>query len=242
MVTKPTYGLIGRGRVASHMARYLELEAQPFLAWHRGMPGPPERTLDRCDVLLLAISDDAIGSFVEAHPRLTRRPTVHFSGSLVVEGLLGCHPLMTFGPELYDLEIYRSIPFITERGGPGFHELFPHLANPTWTLDTELKPLYHAMCVLGGNFTTLLWSKVLHEFEARLALPREALRPYLEQTCRNAAAAGGAALTGPLARRDHGTVERDLEALAGDPYAGVYRAFAAAFDLREADAAREVTA
>jgi hypothetical protein len=33
-----------------------------------------------------------------------------------------------------------------------------------------------------------------------------------------------------------GTVERDLRALAGDPYAEVYRAFAALFDLEEVTA------
>ena len=36
-MNEPTYGLIGRGRVATHMARYLELEAQPFVTWHREM-------------------------------------------------------------------------------------------------------------------------------------------------------------------------------------------------------------
>jgi len=236
MATQPTYGLIGRGRVASHMARYLELEAQPFLFWHRGMPDPPERVLDRCDVVLLAISDDSLAPFLEAHPWLGRRTTVHFSGSRTLDGASGLHPLMTFGPELYDLETYRSIPFIEERGGVRFADTFPGLKNPAWPIDPALKPLYHALCVLGGNFSTLLWSKVAEDFESRLGLPSAALRPYLEQTCRNAAVAGRAALTGPLVRRDMGTVERDPRALAGDPYAEVYRAFAALFDLEEVTA------
>lgn len=236
MNTKPSYGLIGRGRVAAHMTRYLELEAQPCVGWHRGMPGPPERVLDGCDVVLLAISDDELASFIDVHRWLGQRTAVHFSGSLTLAGASGLHPLMTFGPELYDLETYRSIPFIEERGGVRFADAFPGLGNPSWPLDPELKPLYHALCVLGGNFTTLLWSKVLEDFKARLGLPPEALLPYLERTCRNAARSGEAALTGPLARRDLGTVGRDLEALGEDPYAGVYRAFAAIFDLEEVTA------
>jgi predicted short-subunit dehydrogenase-like oxidoreductase (DUF2520 family) len=40
-------------------------------------------------------------------------------------------------------------------------------------------------------------------------------------------------LTGPLTRGDVDTVARDLRALEGDPYARVYRAFAALFDLED---------
>lgn len=233
MNSRPTYGLIGRGRVAAHLARYLELEAQPCVSWHRGMPQPAEEVLAGCGIVLLAISDGALPTFREAHPGLARRKLVHFSGSLAVEGLHGAHPLMTFGPELYDRETYRSIPFITERGGARFRDLFPGLVNPSWAIDRELKPLYHALCVLAGNCTTLLWAKAISDFESRLGVPAAALRPFLERTCRNVAASGGAALTGPLARRDRETVARDLAALAGDPYAPVYRAFAEAFEREE---------
>jgi 2-dehydropantoate 2-reductase len=236
MNTKPSYGLVGRGRVAAHLARYLELEAQPCVSWHRGMPQPAEEVLAGCDVVLLAINDGALPTFLDAQPGFAGLKLVHFSGSLAVEGLHGAHPLMTFGPELYDLETYRSIPFITECGGARFEDLFPGLVNPSWAIDRELKPLYHALCVLGGNFTTLLWAKVQGDFEARLGLPGEALRPFLERTFRNVAASGGAALTGPLARREHGTVARDLAALAGDPFAPVYRAFVEAFEREEVTA------
>ena len=232
-MNEPTYGLIGRGRVATHMARYLELEALPFVTWHRAMPSPPEAALASAETILLAISDNAIRPFLENHVELSRRPIVHFSGSLVVDGAHGLHPLMTFGPELYDLETYRSIPFIEERGGLTFRELFPRLSNLSWTLDPDDKTLYHALCVLAGNFTTLLWSKAFEDFERRLGLPREALLPFLDQTCRNTSTTGRMALTGPLARSDMETVTRDLQALEGDPYARVYRAFTEIFDLEE---------
>ena len=228
-----TYGLVGRGRVAAHLTRYLELESQPCVSWHRGMREPAEEVLAGCDVVLLAISDGALPTILDAHPDFAGRPLVHFSGSLAVEGLHGAHPLMTFGPELYDLETYRSIPFITERGGARFEDLFPGLVNPSWEIDHELKPLYHALCVLAGNCTTLLWAKAVGDFESRLGLPGEALRPYLERTYRNVAASGGAALTGPLARREHETIARDLAALAGDPFGPVYRAFVEAFEREE---------
>jgi len=235
-MNEPTYGVIGRGRVATHMARYLELEKLPFVTWHRGMPSPPEAALTSADTILLAVNDRAILPFVEDHPELRHRPIVHFSGSMVVDGAHGLHPLMTFGPDLYDLETYRSIPFIEEKGGVSFRELFPGLSNPSWPLDPNDKALYHALCVMAGNFTTLLWSKALEGFEGRLGLPREALLPFMAQTCSNTSTTGRMALTGPMARGDIETVTRDLRALEDDPYARVYRAFAEIFDLEEVTA------
>jgi predicted short-subunit dehydrogenase-like oxidoreductase (DUF2520 family) len=230
---EPTYGLIGRGRVATHLAHYLELEKQPFSIWHRGMDRPPAEVVGDADLLLLAISDGALEPFLAEHRELASVTAVHFSGSLVVGAAHGLHPLMTFGPELYELETYRSIPFIEEREGLGFREVFPALRNPSWAIDREHKPLYHALCVLAGNFTTLLWSKAFDDFETRLGLPRQALLPYLTRTVNNTTRTGRTALTGPLARGDADTVARDLRALGDDPFEGVYRAFAAAHECQE---------
>lgn len=225
-MTTPTYGLIGRGRVATHMARYLDFEGGTVVHWHRGFETEPETSLHEADVMLLAISDDAVEPFLHEHPELRSRPVVHFSGSLVIDEVPGLHPLMTFGPETYDLETYRSIPFVQERGGPGFTRLFPHLVNPVWSIDPEDKPFYHALCVLAGNFTTILWAKAMEDFETRLGLPREAIRPYLERTAANTLSQGRSALTGSLARGERGTIARDLGGLDGDPFREVYLAVA----------------
>ena len=227
-MSTPTYGLIGRGRVATHLARYLELESERVTLWHRGCSSRPADVLSDAGTVLLAISDDALEPFIADHPDLQNRRLVHFSGSLTITGVRGLHPLMTFGPEAYELETYRSIPFVEETGTGGFREIFPRLVNPVWSIDPELKPLYHALCVLAGNFTTVLWLKAMKDFEDRLGLPREVLRPYLEQTAANTLDQGRAALTGSLARGERGTIERDLGSLDGDPYRGVYLAVAQA--------------
>lgn len=233
---RPTYGLVGRGRVATHLRHYLELERQRVRHWHRGLEEPPSVTLEGATVILLAISDDALAAFVDAHPGLGDCPMVHFSGSLTLGGVCGLHPLMTFGPDPYDLATYRAIPFIEERGGASFHDIFPALDNPVFALDPDLKPLYHALCVLAGNFTTVLWAKAFEEFEGTLGLPREVLRPFLERTVANTLDAGSAALTGSMARSDRGTIARDLAALDGDPFGEVYRAVARVFETEEVGA------
>ncbi len=228
-MTTPTYGLIGHGRLATHLRHYLELESRPVMQWHRGMPQPVGEALAEATVILLAISDDALEPFIAGHPEVGDRTLIHFSGSLVLDDAGGLHPLMTFGPEPYALDDYRAIPFVAERGGPSFGEIFPGFFNPAWTIDPGLKPLYHALCVLAGNFTTLLWAKAFEDFEGRLGLPREVLRPFLERTAANTLDGGAAALTGSLARGDRGTAARDLAALDGDPYSEVYRALAGTF-------------
>ncbi len=230
---RPIYGLIGRGRVATHMAHYLQLEAQRFIRWHRGEDSSPEEALAEADVILLAISDDALEPFLLSHALDEERLTVHFSGSRALEGIPGLHPLMTFGPELYDLETYRSIPFIEEEGRPGFRDVFPALHNPSWPLKSTLKPLYHALCVLGGNFSTLLWAKAFADFEHRLGLPPELLLPYLRQVSANTAASGREAMTGSLARGDWETVRIDLKALEGDPFEVVFQAFIQVYENQE---------
>ena len=230
---QPAYGIVGRGRVATHLARYLELESLACSHWHRGMDRAPTDALGNAPVILLAISDDALEPFLADHPGLAGRTVAHFSGSRVLPGAAGLHPLMTFGPKPYDLATYRSIPFVTERGGPSFTDVFPGLPNPSWSIPPEEKPLYHALCVMAGNFPTLLWSKVTGEFEDRLGLPGDILRPYLARTLENTFRDPGRALTGPLARGDRGTVRNNLAALGDDPYAAVYRAFARIRGMQE---------
>lgn len=227
-MTAPTYGLVGRGRLATHLDRYLELERQRVLRWHRGFSCAPAVALAGADIVLLAIADDAVESFVAANPELCNRRLVHFSGARSFAGITGLHPLMTFGAEPYPIEVYRIIPFVAERGGASFAEIFPALGNPSAEIAVELKPLYHALCVLSGNLTTLLWSKAAADFESRLGLPAELLRPFLRQTAANTLETGSAALTGPLDRGDRGTLELDLEGLGGDPFAPVLAAAIAA--------------
>jgi len=217
------------------MAHYLGLEDRRVLQWHRDLEAPPQVALHDADVILLALSDDAIGPFIDRHPEFRARPVVHFSGSLLIDGVPGLHPLMTFGPELYDHEFYRAIPFVCERGHAGFDEIFPGLDNPSWPIDGRKKSTYHALCVLAGNSTTILWTKAMEGFESRLGLPREILRPFLLRTAANSLDQGRAALTGTLARNDRGTIARDLEGLAGDPFREVYLAIATAFAAERAE-------
>ena len=82
--------------------------------------------------------------------------------------------------------------------------------------------------MLAGNFTTLLWRKLFFELDCELGIAAQHALPYLESVTRGLA--GKSALSGPLSRGDHATVQRNLEALKGDPFEEVYRAFVSAYE------------
>jgi predicted short-subunit dehydrogenase-like oxidoreductase (DUF2520 family) len=225
------YLIVGSGRVARHLAEYLRLLQQPFVTWSRKHNGVSDCSSDyrqkaaRASHILLCLSDAALAEFAAAHPVSSDKILVHFSGALDLPGVIGAHPLMTFGDELYSLETYKNIPFILT--GPWeLSQVLPGLPNRWFRLPAEEKSYYHALCVMGGNFTTLLW-KEMRDGLRSLGLPAEVTAPYLEQILRNFLTSPDSALTGPLARKDFGTIEKNIKALQEHQDFGekIYRAF-----------------
>jgi 2-dehydropantoate 2-reductase len=224
-------GIVGDGRVARHFVHYLNLLGLPVRSWsrRRSAAGPIDAFAD-CSTVVLLVRDEAIVPFVDEWPFLRQKQLVHFSGSLVTMVAEATHPLTAFGDRLYDLERYRTIPFVLDEGGTPFHELLPGLPNPSFTIASSDRPYYHALCVMAGNFSTLLWVKLLEEFQNRLGLPVSAAYPYLAQITANLIADPALALTGPLSRGDDVTIRANLEALEGDPFRNVYAAFVRAYE------------
>ncbi|MBI2606454.1 MAG: DUF2520 domain-containing protein [Deltaproteobacteria bacterium] len=220
------YGIIGDGAVARHFSHYLSLSGIPHLNWsRREFDRLEEKYFSETDAVLVLIKDGAIEPFIAAHPFLLKKPLVHFSGSLVTGLAAGMHPLMSFGKELYEKQTYASIPFICDAGSEKFQDIFPDLQNPFYEISAALKPLYHSLCVMSGNFTVLLWRKFFKELESKLGLPRTAALPYLGQIAENLRTRPDGAFTGPLQRKDTRTIENNLAALKHDPYLGVYKSF-----------------
>jgi hypothetical protein len=226
-------GIVGDGRVARHFLHYLNLLGLPVRTWSRRKPasGPLDAFAD-CRTVLVLIRDRAIVPFLDEWPLLQEKQVVHFSGSLVTKVAEAAHPLMAFSDGLYDLETYRAIPFVLASGGPAFDELLPGLPNPSFTIASSERAYYHALCVLAGNCSTLLWLKLFEEFHARLGIPPSAAHPYLTQLTANLVGDSARALTGPLSRGDDVTIRANLLALEGDPFQNVYAAFVRAYENR----------
>jgi predicted short-subunit dehydrogenase-like oxidoreductase (DUF2520 family) len=229
----PPVGIVGNGRVARHFRHYFGHLGLAVRTWaRRDSAAPPGVALAACPTVLLLIRDDAIVPFVESQPELRRKRLVHCSGSLVTPLAEGAHPLMTFGPALYEPAVYEAVPFVTESGGTPFPELLPGLPNPWFAVPRAERARYHALCVLAGNCSAMLWLKLFDELERRFGIPPSAAFPYLARVTANLMTTAGEALTGPLARGDRRTIDSNLRALEGDPFQPVYAAFVRAHDQR----------
>ena len=87
------------------------------------------------------------------------------------------------------------------------------------------KAYYHALCVMSGNFTTIIWSKLFKELESRLNIPKEAAFTYLNSIALNLQINHRDALTGPLIRGDSKTINQNLAALENDSFLPIYQIF-----------------
>ena len=219
-----SYLIIGSGRVATHFKHYFALKGIPILDWNR-----KEHTevdlydcLTRVSNVLLLISDSAIQEFREKHLSEFKGSVIHFSGSLDVQGIESFHPLMTFGPTLYDLGFYEKIYFAAS-SREKFRACFPDLSNPVFELKTQDKALYHALCVMSGNFPQILWRECLAGL-TELGTPPDALILYLQKNLENFTSNPTQSLTGPLARNDLQTIQKNLDALPA-PLQALYSAF-----------------
>ncbi|HSM69006.1 MAG TPA: DUF2520 domain-containing protein [Xanthomonadales bacterium] len=229
------YAILGGGRLARHMRHYLSLLDLPHSVWARNpsaalnshaIADTAERlraTIAPASHVLLLISDGAVAGLLKRYSFLLRKTLVHCSGALSLPAVASAHPLMTFGQRLYSLEQYRVIPFMVD-SGQDFATLLPGLPNPHYPILPEHKARYHALCVMAGNFSQLLWQGVAQRF-ADLGLPAETLEPYLRQVLDNFLQDPATALTGPLSRGDWQTIDRNLAALGGDSLEPLYRAF-----------------
>lgn len=222
----PSYLLIGNGRVARHFHHYFSLLGLPHARWHRAEPQSVLREqLTKATHILVLITDSAIEDFIREYLYASRAVLVHFSGSLVTEKAYGAHPLMTFSQDLYDRDQYQSFPFVLDEGAPPLSELLPGLPNDAVHLPQSRKGFYHALCVLSGNFSCLLWQKLFQTFERDFHIPASAAHPFLMQQMRNLIAHYPSALTGPLSRRDAATLKNNLSALENDAFQRVYKSF-----------------
>jgi predicted short-subunit dehydrogenase-like oxidoreductase (DUF2520 family) len=230
------YAIVGGGRLARHFSEYFHLLAIDHSCWTRDRsssfnsfdsPDAEQRlrkSIDSADRVLLLVSDSAIALLLKQYPFLHEKQLIHCSGALSFPGVTGAHPLMTFADELYDLNTYRSVPFMCETGHC-FSDTFPALPNPHFVISIEDKARYHALCVMSGNFSQILWKGVSDRFEQQFELPASSLHPYLQQVADNFMQAPEAALTGPLVRNDQATVTRNIDALDEDHLQDLYQAF-----------------
>ena len=223
--------LIGSGKLSKHLIHWFNLNknnSSKILNWDRHQdPHAIHRYATQATHIWLAISDSAIIPFYEKYLAGHEARVVHFSGALHDSRVTSAHPLMSFADELYADDFYPKIQFALT-GCDSLSEALPGFTNTWFPLKAENKPLYHALCVAAGNFRQILWTeiyKIAHDHD----LPAEAFDLYIQQITENFLAMKNLALTGPIARKDVSTVNKNIEALSGTPLQSIYQAFSKEF-------------
>lgn len=220
------YTIVGDGKVAKHFCHYFSMIGVDYNTWSRKQSISTLKTnIKSSDVVLILISDTAIEAFVNKYSFLHQSTLVHFSGTVSIKNVLGCHPLMTFSEQLYDLSVYESIPFICDNDIV-FNKIFPQLIKNRWfNIDATQKAFYHAMCVMAGNFSQTLMRATANELSHTMELPNDILFPYLLQNTKNFITNPDNSATGPIQRGDFTTVKKHLHTLRYHPLGQVYQSF-----------------
>ncbi|MBA2571011.1 MAG: DUF2520 domain-containing protein [Chloroflexi bacterium] len=190
----------------------------------------PSGLLDEVDVVLVCVPDDVIGA-VAAEVRLySGQAIVHTSGALAAEILsparaagtsIGSfHPLVAVADPERAVADMRGATVALE-GDPDLLPLLADMAEAIGAQPVRLppggKPAYHAAAMLAaGGFIGLLdgIAEVARGAGLDEAGSLAVYGPLIRQSLANAEALGiAAALTGPFARGDRGTVVAHLDAL-----------------------------
>lgn len=193
----------------------------PVLEWHGTLPS--------CDLVVVAVRDDAIASVADhLGPRLGGAGgAVHLSGLTSVAALAGLghgiptgsfHPLQTLpNPEVGAARLDGAWVAVTSEDGVFADRLFSlarSLGMHPFELDDESKAVYHAAAAAAANYTMTSLALAERLFTAS-GVPFAAAEPLVRAVVDNAFALGPvAALTGPVARGDAGTVRAQVRAVA----------------------------
>lgn len=218
--------LIGSGKLAHHLNHWFHLynKSNSLLTWDRHQdPHALRRNISVASHVWLAISDSALVPFYEKYLAGHETTVVHFSGALHDERLISAHPLMSFTNELYPDDFYKKIQFALT-GAKDLKTALPHFENSFFSLRPSDKALYHALCVLAGNFPQMLWNEV-YNYAQSLQIPAAALDIYIQKITQNFIDLKTQALTGPFIRNDQKTIEKNVEALKGTLLQNIYQSF-----------------
>ncbi len=249
MVTRPGrlgVGVIGAGKVGAVLGAALRaaehavvgVSAVSEASRDRAealLPGVPVLEIpdivERSELVLLAVPDDALGPLVEGLAKLgawqAGQLVAHTSGRHGVGVLapvrsagaipLAIHPAMTFTGMSLDLRRLLDCRFgVTADPAmlPIAQALVVEMGAEPVVIAEGDRVTYHAALAHGSNHLVTLVAQAA-EVLGRIGVdePDQLLGPLLRASLDNALAAGESALTGPVARGDVGTVGAHAEAL-----------------------------
>ena len=266
------FALVGPGRAGTAVALALAargwravavagrtLDAPSTSAVAARLAAPAVEVADagrEADVVIVATPDAAIaGTAAALAPTL--RPgalVVHLSGASTLhelDGVLLARPDIEVG-SLHPLQSLPSADVGRRRlagawcavdGSPRVERIALSLGMRPFRVDAADRVRYHAAACVASNHLVALLGQV-ERLAAHAGVPFEAFLPLVTGTVENVDELGpAAALTGPVARGDHETVARHVDALPDDErdlYEALVREARRLAGHRDADVDRQV--
>lgn len=247
---RPRVGVIGVGRAGGALSRALHTRGYTVASvWSRTraraealadevgarVASTPCDVAPAADLIILAVSDDVLGSIAASIARWcarlpnSRRMVAHLSGTYGADvlqpiadagALIGAlHPLQTFADERSPIP--GGTTFAIEAAEPlrsVLLSLVDSLDGRPLHLAAGDRAIYHAAAAMTANYVVTLISQAVELLEQAGVAPDQglqALLPLLRGAVNNLERLGlPHALTGPIARGDAGTLARHLAALA----------------------------
>jgi predicted short-subunit dehydrogenase-like oxidoreductase (DUF2520 family) len=219
----PSFRVIGAGRAGGSVLRALT-KAGWTAAGTLGRPDEIRGAADSVDVLIIATPDAAIAATAQAVEPVATCAVVHLSGSLGPDVLAPharravVHPIMGLPND--DIGAARLLDngwfALTEGCDAIGGQLVDALGGRAIVLadDPDVRALHHAACCVAGNHLVTVLGQV-ERLAAAAGVSPGAYFELVRAVIDNVADIGAAAaLTGPVARGDYGTIERHREAIA----------------------------
>lgn len=242
--------IIGAGNVAWHLAIALEKAGHRItevysrhlvnakLLSQQLYEAIPTNKLDfshtTANILIIAVSDNAIAEVVQQLKVPKNTLVVHTSGTQPLEALQGIdaatgvfYPLQTFTKsKVID---FKHIPLCIETQEENkihlLGEIATSLSKEVFVLNSEQRKALHVAAVVACNFTNHLLS-IAKEILDDKDMDFEMLYPLIKETMQKAMTMPPKeAQTGPAKRNDTKTIEKHLEYLQKYPrYQAIYQA------------------
>lgn len=186
-------------------------------------------SLEKADVYIIAVSDDAIAGLSSQLP-FENRLVVHTSGSVSLHDLgkklrRGVfYPLQTFSKDA-DIDFSKvpvCIETIDKNDFNTLKKLAEAIGSPSYRVNSEQRGSLHLAAVFANNFTNQLY-RIAHEITEATRTDFDILKPLILETATKVQTLSPfMAQTGPAKRNDKKTIKKHLKKLEHSPHKEVY--------------------
>jgi predicted short-subunit dehydrogenase-like oxidoreductase (DUF2520 family) len=228
--------IIGAGRAGSSLARALRGAGHEVLG-PVGRGADLEAATTGVEVLVLAVSDDAIAPLAASISPSADCVVLHLSGSLGLDVLAthpraaAMHPLIPLPNVEVGAARLASGATFAVAGDPVAAALAGSLGGRVVSVADEDRARYHAAACIAANHVVALLGQV-ERIAATAGLPLDAFVDLARAAVDDVAALGPAsALTGPAARGDWATLDRHLASIDPSEHSGYSAGVGLALEL-----------